>query len=114
LLSKKKGAVIGRAAAYRSLKKLGRLCNHLLTRDEARRIAVNIAERRLVRLVGARRAASPTDKYFRNRRARVRVSAISRPLTAGGQRRRPGTSPERSILYRPLNESYHGRRLNRN
>ena len=33
-LSKKKGAVIGLAAAYRSLKKLDRLCDHLLSRDE--------------------------------------------------------------------------------
>jgi len=33
-LSKKKGAVIGLAAAYRSLKKLDRLCDHLLPRDE--------------------------------------------------------------------------------
>ena len=40
-LSKKKRAVIGRAAAYRSLKKLGRLCEHLLA---ARRIAANIAK----------------------------------------------------------------------
>jgi len=31
-LSKKKGAVIGLAAAYRSLKKLDRLCDHLLSR----------------------------------------------------------------------------------
>jgi hypothetical protein len=30
LLSKKKGAVIGRAAAHRSLKKLDRLCDHLM------------------------------------------------------------------------------------
>ena len=33
-----------RAAEYRTLEKLGRLCDHLLTRDEARRIAVNMAE----------------------------------------------------------------------
>jgi hypothetical protein len=42
-LSKKKGAVIGRVAAYRSLKKLGRLCNQLFCRDEARRIAAKLA-----------------------------------------------------------------------
>ena len=41
LLSKKKRAVVGWAPAYRSLKKLGRLFNHLLTRDKARRIAVD-------------------------------------------------------------------------
>src|SRR4029077_9407696 len=38
-LSKKKGAVIGLAAAYRPLKKLGRRCDVLLMRDEARRIS---------------------------------------------------------------------------
>ena len=31
-LSKEKGAVIGSAAAYQSLKKLDRLCDHLLSR----------------------------------------------------------------------------------
>ena len=35
-LSKKKRAVIGRAAAYRSLKKLGRPCDRLLTREPRR------------------------------------------------------------------------------
>jgi hypothetical protein len=34
---RRKGAVIGRAAAYRSSKKLGRPCDPLLTRDKARR-----------------------------------------------------------------------------
>src|SRR5215471_4402461 len=41
LLSKKKRAVIGWAPAYRSLKKLGRLFKHLLTRYQARRIAAD-------------------------------------------------------------------------
>jgi hypothetical protein len=56
-VSKKKRAVIGRAAGepYRPLKKLNRVCDlvalsqprsaaKLLTKDEARRIAVNIAK----------------------------------------------------------------------
>src|SRR5215472_10346191 len=43
-LLKKKGVVIGRAAAYRLLKKLGRVYDRLLRRDEARRIAANIAK----------------------------------------------------------------------
>jgi hypothetical protein len=43
-LAKKKGAAIGQAPVYRSLKKLGRLYNHLLMRDKARRIAANIAK----------------------------------------------------------------------
>ena len=32
-------AIIGRAAEYRALKKLGRRCDRLLTRDEAQKIA---------------------------------------------------------------------------
>jgi hypothetical protein len=41
-LSKKKGAVIGRAAAYRPLKKLNQVCDP--SRDEARQIAANVAK----------------------------------------------------------------------
>src|SRR6516164_3822799 len=48
LLSKKKGALIGRAAGerYRPLKKLNQVCDPRvsLMRDEARRIAANIAK----------------------------------------------------------------------
>jgi ABC-type uncharacterized transport system auxiliary subunit len=45
-LSKKKRTIIGRAAEYRTLKKLGRRCDRLLTRDEARRIAASVAKLR--------------------------------------------------------------------
>jgi hypothetical protein len=48
LLSKKKGALIGRAAGdpYRLLKKLNQVCDPRvsLTRDEALRIAANVAK----------------------------------------------------------------------
>ena len=73
MVSKKKGALIGRAAGepYRPLKKLGQVCD--LTRDEARRIAAKVAKLAHHKNMTLRQAASELglvkpedfDKYVR-------------------------------------------------